>query len=622
MPRSTSRTRAARPDRIDGRDRVFAPNAALAPAPSWFPTAALTVKDQGKSMACTGFALSSLVEYLLRRHGREARPAVSAYMLYAMARRHDEFAGTAVAYGSSLRGALKGWFKHGACRQALYPTLNAPTPVPGATALWREDAVTRPMGAYYRLATSRLIDLHAALNEVGVVLASAACHSGWDEGHQAPRLRSRARGFDQLWRIPLRRGEPAPAGHAFLIVGYNDAGFVIQNSWGLDWGSRGLALLRYDDWLAHAMDCWVAQLGVVTQDHRAVARAATLRVDTRSGEVALAGNVQLRRHEIAPFVIRLGNNGRLCDCGDFPTTPADVVALNQVHLTQACERWGKTDQPVDVCVFMHGGLVDEDAGAETGARWIARLYGEQVFPVVVLWDTSLWTSLKHLLDDAVRGVPRPTGASSALGRWWNRRLEGALARPGRALWAQMKQNADAASKPLVGASDLEQPGLLQWLASLRQQSRPIRLHGVAHSAGAVMASGLLRRHVELGGTWESMTWLAPAVSVQRFQTDVVPLLRNGALARIQQFSLSARAEEDDSSAWPYGRSVLHLVNAAFEGEGGELMGLAGHARRALRQVPNTRLHLCPGRLSAVSRHSDFDNDDATLRQVLAFIKQR
>jgi hypothetical protein len=43
-------------------------------------------------------------------------------MLYSMARRYDEFAGQpGVDSGSSLRGAMKGWYKHGVC---------------GATTLW------------------------------------------------------------------------------------------------------------------------------------------------------------------------------------------------------------------------------------------------------------------------------------------------------------------------------------------------------------------------------------------------------------------------------------------------------------------------------------------------------
>ena len=51
------------------------------------------------------------------------------------------------------------------------------------------------------------------------------------------------------------------------LVGYTDQGFVVQNSWGPDWGRGGFALLPYEDFMMHATDVWVAQLGVpVTAD--------------------------------------------------------------------------------------------------------------------------------------------------------------------------------------------------------------------------------------------------------------------------------------------------------------------------------------------------------------------
>ena len=52
-----------------------------------------------------------------------AQLPVSPFMLYSMARRYDEFPGDSqVDAGSSLRGAMKGWYKHGACADALWPS--------------------------------------------------------------------------------------------------------------------------------------------------------------------------------------------------------------------------------------------------------------------------------------------------------------------------------------------------------------------------------------------------------------------------------------------------------------------------------------------------------------------
>jgi len=36
------------------------------------------------------------------------------------------------------------------------------------------------------------------------------------------------------------------SGHAILIIGWNETGFIIQNSWGTNWGDNGLAILPYE----------------------------------------------------------------------------------------------------------------------------------------------------------------------------------------------------------------------------------------------------------------------------------------------------------------------------------------------------------------------------------------
>lgn len=36
-------------------------------------------------------------------------------------------------------------------------------------------------------------------------------------------------------------------GHAVTVVGYNSAGFILQNSWGAQWGNHGYTVMPYDD---------------------------------------------------------------------------------------------------------------------------------------------------------------------------------------------------------------------------------------------------------------------------------------------------------------------------------------------------------------------------------------
>ena len=62
-------------------------------------------------------------------------------MIFSMARRYDEFPGSAKDEGSSLRGALKGCFKHGACMDKLFPELTAPDASGSVKSDWWLDAL-------------------------------------------------------------------------------------------------------------------------------------------------------------------------------------------------------------------------------------------------------------------------------------------------------------------------------------------------------------------------------------------------------------------------------------------------------------------------------------------------
>ena len=50
-------------------------------------------------------------------------------------------------------------------------------------------------------------------------------------------------------------GEPRRGGHAVTVVGYNQFGFILRNSWGTDWGDRGYTIYPYHEWGAH-WECW------------------------------------------------------------------------------------------------------------------------------------------------------------------------------------------------------------------------------------------------------------------------------------------------------------------------------------------------------------------------------
>ncbi len=614
--------RSAVPDRLDLRDRLYQPPVAVVPDLVFALKTNIPVLDQGQTNACTGFALASVV-YQLQHSAKRKRMdcCVSPFMLYSMARRYDEFPGDPNAdTGSSLRGGMKAWYKHGACSDRLWTSEAMPTAqVTKSSDDWWLDAVQRPLGAYYRVDTRSVTDMHVALNEIGILYASAVCHSGWDEGFSNT---SRIKGG--YWMIPRRKASISDGGHAFAIVGYNQDGYIIQNSWGTGWGTKGRAVLPYEDWLDNAMDCWVAQLGVVTDLHLEIARSTTLRVE--AGKVQLASESSLRTREISPFIINMENNGRLSNTGDFRTQESDITALVTHHLGKARKTWGLSkNDPVDIAIYAHGGLTSEDTAGETAAKWIPALYEHKIFPIFLMWETDLWSTLKGRLADVLAGQQRPTGGLfDGVKNWWNERLEKLLATPGTAIWSEMKQNADAISNTAAG-------GGMKLYQACRQSPyfadlSKVRLHLVGHSAGAILHSHVVDRLGGKGWKFESVNFMAPAVRVDLFKKTVVPAITSGKVKHFNQFHLSDDMEQKDPTCKPilgYSRSLLYLVSQSLErGEKTPILGLEKYFNDeiASKNLPNVSTWAAPGKESKSTTHGGFDDDQITMTSVIALIK--
>nr|WP_284508853.1 C1 family peptidase [Caballeronia sp. GACF5] len=621
------RQRPVTPDQLDFRDRVYQPPVSLQPAKSMFPRIWLSIKNQEQTNACTGFALSTVIEYLLLKGQREERPSISPFMLYSMARRYDEIPEPRNAdyklsdTGSTLRGALKGWYKQGSCASRLWPNLDMPEATNKVATDWWIDAVKRPLGAYYRVDPLSISDMHVAINDLGVLYASAVCHGGWEAENSAARRRIPPKKWSDFWHIPCRKADNTDGGHAFAIVGYNEDGFLIHNSWGTDWGTAGYAILTYSDWQLNAMDCWAPQIGVVTVEHRAIAAATTLRTQ-KTGSVVLATSEVLANREIAPFILDVGNNGELNSTGDFRTGQDDVLALTDYHVGEARKRWGLgPDDPIDIAIYAHGGLVAEAGAANAARKWLPILYSNRIFPIFIMWETGFFDTIVDRIEDAAHHVPPSTGAArgflDSVRRFLNQRIERALSAPGTILWNEMKQNADALSG---GTQDAGLRMLYEAFTASKSLGR-FRLHLIGHSAGAIVHGFVVDRLAALGLSFSSMSMMAPAARVDTFQNRVLPHLNTGTVDRYLQFSLTDDAEERDLTCKPYLRSLLYLVSESFEaGVRTPILGMdrhfqssgfAGHARVTYFTTPSD--------LSPNATHGGFDDDPAVQKTVVEFV---
>jgi hypothetical protein len=559
------------------------------------------------------------LQYKAKRE--KTQQVVSPFMLYSMARRYDEFPGDASKdTGSSLRGAMKGWYKYGACSAKLWKSEPMPESATNPADDWWLDAVRRPLGAYYRVDPRSVTDMQVALNEIGVLYASAVCHPGWMEGVR-PKQPPPSESEPVYWMIPQRSPGVEDGAHAFAIVGYTRDGFIVHNSWDTDWGTGGRAILTYQDWTENAMDCWVAQLGVTTHLHMEIASSTSLRV--KQGRVQLASDETLRNREIGPFIIDMENNGKLSNTGDFRTQDADVSALLNQQLGEARTKWGLRDsQPVDVAIYAHGGLTSEGDAATTAANWIPAMYNKQIFPIFLMWETDLMTTLKDIWTDIQAKQPRTTGGPlDKIKNWWNERLEKLLTVPGSGVWGEMKQNADAISS----AQDCG--GMKLYQAStqspyFKDQSK-VRLHLIGHSAGAIVHSYIVNR---LKWNFETVNFMAPAVRADIFKANVVPAIRSGKVKQYNQFELTDEMEQKDPTCKPilgYSRSLLYLVSQSFEkGETTPILGMERYFTSEIAPLglKNVTVFKSPGPASKSTTHGGFDDDTTTRDKILSLIK--
>ncbi len=609
------------PDSVDFRDRKYMPAVAIAPSAVLPPPPATHRPrlDQVDSSACTGFALATAVHILTGRRERRRSSEVSPYMLYGMGRRYDELRGEAPEGGSTLRGVLKGWYKHGVCARDFWPKLDEPGPTPDAD--WWDDGVQRPLGAYYRVDARSVVDMQVALNETGVLVASALAHDGWLEG--MPDKRKRLPAGQKFWRIPYPWQASPDDGHAFAIVGYDADGFVVQNSWGTRWGTDGLAILTYEDWIEHGYDCWVAQLGVVTNAHKLQATGASAKP---GGAFGAPGTIMLDLHAVSPYVVNTGRDGELSPAGEFHTTESDLDELVGVRLAAFRDELGlgPTDA-VDVAIYAHGGLVSERSAGQSAKDWIDALRPAGVFPIFLFWESDIFTVLGDRIANELRlrGEIPAGGPLAILDDFWSDRVEGIARVAARWAWDEMKRKGTLASSRATGGARL----LLDRLTPLRDT---VRLHLVGHSAGAIVHAHLLTELERDGWTVESLNLLAPATTVALYQREFAPRMASAMVRRAVQFHLTDECENNEGGAMRaallYKRSLLYLISNAFEGPHGvPVLGMRKYFERdVLPTLPAAwQYRVAPASAaSSAVRHGDFDNDARTQAAVVAHIRNQ
>jgi hypothetical protein len=596
---SGGRTLDARPDRLDLRDREFTPGVVSLPdqwpsdedihelLPQYCKTG--LILDQGSEGACTGFGLACVVNYLhwratLKPKQKQKRGAkraklvtASPRMLYHLARFYDEWPGEDYD-GSSCRGALKAWHKHGVCSDVLWPYRDAADRVRFIKPRdgWAEDALTRRLGVYYRVNKASIVDMQAAIYEIGAIFVSSDVHDGW--GLAAPK--HGITGHASLPAVKPVRKRDTLGGHAYALVGFNRIGFVVQNSWGLKWGNCGFGIVPYDEWVKHGTDAWVAALGVpgnVTSLAPSPAREKV--VIARAGSIAFVANSPnppavskevsrwsaetAYRHSIV-----MGNDGQVIN--RIVTHENGPEAVRDVAYEQPLQFFKSGSKPKRIVVYAHGGLNSEDASIQRIQTLAPYFKANGVYPVFLTWRTGPTETLAAILDDELKKVPRPGGDAGDLfervketaAEVLDRTVE-VLARPvAKPIWSQMKQNAQAAAENDMTRGCTQLAGCLQ---ALRKEVPQLEVHLVGHSAGSIVLGHLLDLMSERSVPVASCHLYAPACTVRFALEHYVPAVEKQTLPRKRlHIHLLSYDNEICDSVGPYRKSLLYLVSRSLE----------------------------------------------------------
>ncbi len=589
----------AQVDIPDARDLIYEPGLValksevdprLAPDPWWSPT---RVRDQGRRPSCTGHALGAAIDHLLvidRKSGRTgarfapdlerlASPYASDIMLYGNAQLHDEWDGEGYS-GSSLRGALKGFQHNGVCstetanRLVMQHALAAPQ----ITEEWRwytnadvtEDARKVLLGAYYRV-RPQLADMHSAISEGHVLVVTAKIHDGW-----AATGKDGVISFDPTGPA----NDAAERFHAFVVLGYLENGFLIQNSWGRGWGQDGLAVWTYEDWSRNIADAWALRLAAPFPNIYRFSVGLQGISGIASPDVEVTGRAEPSRLDVLGHLLPIVD-GRLQRHGAFHHDPQTLTEtlriIRQRYSDKKFEETGERFAPAELTAGGRGGIARKDykyqhvliqflaAGrsqkdAARMVRAFSPVYRENgIYPLFLLWEAELFNELRRQVETVVNRVmarARPAGhqRESLIANLVEIEATGIVARLYRELERSVRRffylieptpDSGTPSDRMTArtADGIRVMDELFGVLEGRHRSASISYHIVAHDIGARFVAEFLTGPLREAGAHDpvisTLHLISPMIEQRRFLERIVP-----ALVRAGEGRANRRARRD------------------------------------------------------------------------------
>lgn len=595
-----------RSDPPDIRDRMYEP--ALIQLKAKIQNLGKHILDQGQEGACTAFGLAAVINLLNEK--RKHKFQASTRMLYEMAKKHDEWPGEDYE-GSSCRGAIRGWKNMGVCSEALWLYDKKKT---GELTIARAYAAREnTLGAYYRL-RPEVNDYHAALNEVGAIYVSADVHAGWFNPKSKKKNETAT-----IQPDPVKEG-----GHAFAIVGYNKDGFIVQNSWGKSWGTNGIAIWLYEDWIENIYDGWVFRLAIPTP--QIFGRTST----SGSESSAEFGGRSPKRLEIAGHFVHF-DDGKLKPRGNYWSTRADIKLTAERIKDITSQNISSKNNYDHLLIYAHGGLNSTKASAKRISALKEGFKRNGIYPFHIMYDTGLVEEIK---DSVIRAFKRPDDRAQGflsdikdkIIERSDTLIEDTVRKPVTAIWDEMKR--DARLPYVVNNNPQLSDGLfvIKTFADALKDTH-LKIHLAGHSTGAVLLGHLLNALdvLEISDLISSCSLMAPACTVDFYKEHYEPRLGAQSISstkvklpNLDIYNLINQLELDDNVVYVYRKSLLYLVSHALEQQKDKpILGMERYKKK-IKEKTGLKIHYSNGKsgVTTSTSHGGFDNDAKTMNNIM------
>lgn len=210
----------------DDRDYIFSSNNLKIPTKIDYRNDLQPVRDQGKQGTCYAQATACMKEWQEKKDNGFNEYFSPQFFYNNRPNLYDDNSNNDEGmYGRDVMKLIK---NIGICRESSYPYGKIENKNDISEHLYQE-AKEYVIKSYARVYT--IDDLKESLYENGPCLIAFPVYNYGNE----------------FWK----KDGNSNGGHAVVIVGYNEDGFIIRNSWGKKWGNNGYSVYCYQDWGCH-----------------------------------------------------------------------------------------------------------------------------------------------------------------------------------------------------------------------------------------------------------------------------------------------------------------------------------------------------------------------------------